>query len=457
MPVIAADLPPVECRDQLVAYLESGSKPETAWRIGTEHEKFGFHTKALSPIAYEGPDGIKALLEGLRDRYGWKPVVEDGNIIGLDAPPDIGGSISLEPGGQFELSGAPLKTLHQTCDEVHNHLHQVREVATQLDLGFLGLGFTPKWRREDVPRMPKGRYDIMSRYMPKVGTLGLDMMYRTCTVQVNLDFRDEADMVKKLRTSLALQPISTAIFANSPFIDGKPGDYLSQRARVWLDTDEVRAGLLPFAFENGMGFERYVDYALDVPMYFVNRGGRYVDVAGASFRDFLEGKLEALPGELPTLADWESHLTTLFPDVRVKKFIEMRGADGGPWRRLCALPALWVGVLYDDACLDAAWDLVKSWTVEERDKLRRDVPRLAMAAEIGGRKVADIAADFVEISRAGLRSRAKLDSFGDNEEHFLNAVETVVEEGRTPAEEMLDKYNGPWAGNIDRVFGEYAY
>ncbi|VAW16750.1 Glutamate--cysteine ligase [hydrothermal vent metagenome] len=457
MAVVETDLPPIECRDQLAAYLESGSKPKSAWRIGTEHEKFGFHRADFSPVAYGGTNGIRALLEGLRDRFGWSPIVEDGKIIGLQAPASVGGGISLEPGGQLELSGAPLENLHQTCDEVHTHLHQVREVASGLDLGFLGLGFSPKWQLEDVPSMPKSRYAIMSRYMPKVGGSGLDMMYRTCTVQVNLDFSDEADMVKKLRTSLALQPIATALFANSPFVEGKPSGMLSTRAHVWLDTDEARAGQLPFVFEDGMGFERYVDYALDVPMYFVARKGKYIDVAGASFRDFLDGKLDALPGVKPNMADWESHLTTLFPDVRLKRYIEMRGADGGPWRRLCALPALWVGVFYDGASLDAAWDLVKDWTGEAREKLRRDVPAQALEAEIGGRKVADIAADFIEISRAGLNARARTDCFGDNEEHFLNAVEVVVEEGRTPAEEMLEKYHGSWGGDIDQVFTEYAY
>jgi len=454
---VEADLLIIESRDQLAAYLESGSKAKCDWRIGTEHEKFGFHRADFSPVAYEGENGIRALLDGLAQRFGWSPIMEEGRIIGLNAPEAVGGGISLEPGGQLELSGAPLENLHQTCDEVHTHLHQVREVAEGLDIGFIGLGFSPKWRREDVPQMPKGRYGIMSRYMPKVGERGLDMMYRTCTVQVNLDFRDEADMVKKLRTSLALQPIATALFANSPFVEGKPCGNLSHRAHVWLDTDEARAGQLPFVFQDGMGFEAYVDYALDVPMYFVGRKGRYIDVAGASFRDFLDGKLDALPGERPTIADWESHLTTLFPDVRLKRYIEMRGADGGPWRRLCALPALWVGVMYDTASLDAAWDLVKAWTPEAREKLRRDVPSMALQAQIGGRKVADIAAEFVEISRAGLNARARTDCFGDNEEHFLNAVETVVEEGRTPAEEMLEKYNGPWGGDIDQIFAEYAY
>jgi glutamate--cysteine ligase len=455
--VLDADLRPVECRNQLVEYLAAGAKPRAEWRIGTEHEKFAFRLSDHRPVPYTGPGGIAQLLKRLHDRFGWEPSVEEGHIIGLVAPPEIGGAITLEPGGQVELSGAPLKSLHQTCDEVHTHLTQLREVGTELGIGFLGLGFAPTWSLAEVPRMPKGRYDIMRRYMAKVGKLGLDMMHRSCTVQVNLDYSSEADMVKKLRVGLALQPVVTALFANSPFTEGRPNGYLSYRARVWRDTDRDRTGLLPFVFEDGMGFERYVDYALDVPMYFVHRAGRYVDVAGASFRDFLDGRLDRLAGERPNMGDWANHLTTLFPEARAKRFIEMRGADGGPWRGLCALPALWVGLIYDGAALDAAWELARGWTAEERDRLREDVAVSALRARIGGRQVREIASDLLEIARSGLRARAELDSFGDNEEHFLTAVEAVVEEGTTHAEELLAKYHNAWAGNAERVFDEYAY
>jgi len=437
--------------------MEAGCKPRSKWRIGTEHEKFAFRTLDHSPVPYGGRSGIAALLNLLHERFGWERSMEGADVIGLVAPPDVGGAITLEPGGQVELSGAPLQSLHQTCDEVQTHLAQVREVGGELGISFLGLGFAPTWSLAEVARMPKGRYDIMRRYMARVGTLGLDMMHRSCTVQVNLDFSSEADMVMKLRVGLALQPIVTAMFANSPFTEGRPNGFLSYRARVWRDTDEDRTGLLPWAFEPGMGFERYVDYALDVPMYFVHRDGGYVDVSGASFRDFLDGKLEKLPGERPNIGDWANHLTTLFPEARAKKFIEMRGADGGPWRGLCALPALWVGLVYDDAALDAAWQVASGWSAEERDRLREDVATKALGAEIGGRTVREIAADLVEIARSGLRARAMLDSFGDNEEHFLNAVETVVEEGRTPAEDLLGKFHGAWAGDIDRLFEEHAY
>jgi glutamate--cysteine ligase len=367
------DMTPIERRDELVAWFEKGCKPKSQWRIGTEHEKFPFTVNEHRPVPYEGPRGIGKLLEGMQHLLGWEPIMEGDNVIGLY---DVtgGGAISLEPGGQFELSGAPVETVHQTHTELMAHLAQVREIAHPLGIGFLGIGMTPKWTRADIPMMPKGRYHIMTNYMPKVGKYGIDMMYRTCTVQTNLDFSSEADMVKKLRVSLALQPVATALFANSPFTEGKPNGFLSFRSEIWRDTDNQRAGMLPFAFEAGMGFERYVDYALDVPMYFIKRGDKYIDVAGQSFRDLLAGKLASQPGEHATISDWANHVSTIFPEVRLKRYLEMRGADGGPWRRLPALPAYWVGLLYDDKALDAGWQLVKDWTAPERQKLRDDVP-----------------------------------------------------------------------------------
>ena len=399
--------PPITDKRQLVEYHEAGNKPPAAWRVGTEHEKFVFRRADLSRVPYEGPDGIGALLQGMT-RFGWKPVIEKGNIIALSN--DARCSITLEPGGQFELSGAPLETLHQTCDEVHEHLRQVREVCDELGLGMIGLGFDPKSRRDEVPWMPKGRYRIMRDYMPKKGRLGLDMMLRTCTVQANLDYRSEADMVKKFRASLALQPVAVALFANSPFVEGRPSGYLSYRSLIWTDTDPDRCGTLPFVFEDGFGFERYVDYMLDMPMYFVYRDGTYIDASGQSFRDFMAGKLPALPGELPLIGDWADHLTTAFPEVRLKTYLEMRGADGGPWRRLCALPALWVGLLYDDAALDAASELVADWTAEEREAMRRDVPRLGLDTPHRSRTFRDIALEVLEIAREGLHRRARRDS-----------------------------------------------
>ncbi|MEM1159609.1 MAG: glutamate--cysteine ligase [Pseudomonadota bacterium] len=447
---------PIESRDDLASYLASGCKPKADWRIGTEHEKFGFCKDTLKPLPYEGQRSIRAVLEGLRDRYGWSALEEGGNIIGLTKG---GANVSLEPGGQLELSGAPLETIHETCDEVNEHLAQVKSIADEIGVKFIGLGAAPHWTHDQMPMMPKGRYKLMTRYMGEVGTHGTQMMYRTCTVQVNLDFSSEADMVQKMRVALALQPVATALFANSPFFEGKPNGHMSWRSRIWRDLDADRTGMLPFVFEDGMGFERWVDYALDVPMYFVYRDGVYIDALGMSFRDFLDGKLPALPGEVPTLSDWADHLTTIFPEARVKKFIEMRGADGGPWRRLCALPALWVGLTYDQSALDAAWDLCEDWTAEERDKLRVDASVSGFRAEIRGRSMLDLAKEVLAISEAGLKARAREGAGGmvPDERHFLNALHDLVETGRTPSEELLEHYNGDWGGDVTRVFEDYSY
>ena len=447
---------PIETKAQLIEELASGSKPKSAWKIGTEHEKFPFLTDTLKPVPYHGPRSIKALLDGLKDRYGWTGVYEGENIIALSDPNGLG-NVSLEPGGQFELSGAPLDTVHETCEEVHEHLTQVREIGDKLGIGFLGLGASPLWSLKETPVMPKGRYGIMAPYMDKVGTKGRDMMFRTCTVQVNLDFSSEADMVKKLRVSLALQPIATALFADSPFLDGKPNGFLSYRSEVWRDTDNQRAGMLPFAFEQGFGFEQYVDYALDVPMYFAMRDGKYINTSGESFRAFLDGRLPQLPGEKPVMKDWADHLTTIFPEVRLKKYLEMRGADSGPWRRLCALPALWVGLLYDQASLDAAWDIAKDWTAEERQKLRDDVPRLALHATIRGRSVQDIAKDVLKIARQGLEARNLHGCKGKTEAAFLDPLDEIAQSGKTAAEHLLALYNGDWHQDVTRVFRDFAY
>ena len=450
--------PPIESYDDLVGWIAAGEKPPSDWRIGTEHEKFVFRTADRSPVPYEGPDGICALMQALIDEYGWQPIKEGETIIALKR--DNGATtetISLEPGGQFELSGAPLTTLHETCAEAGEHLSECLKIGERLGIGFLGLGFAPTWLRADVPTMPKRRYAVMSRYMPLVGEHGLDMMFRTATIQVNLDFSDEADMVKKLRVSLALQAIATAVFASSPFTEGRPNGFKSLRSEVWRDTDPDRTGLLPFVFEEGMGYQGYVDYALDVPMYFVYRDGQYIDVAGASFRKFLAGELEQLPGEKPTHDDWSDHLTTLFPEVRLKRFLEMRGGDGGPWRRICALPAFWVGLLYDQTALDAAWDLVKDWSAEERQELRNAVPRQGLEAPFRNGTAGDIAKEVVKIAKLGLSNRRRLNSRGEDECGFLDFAEEVAASGRTPADELLNRFNNTWKGDIDRVFSEYAF
>jgi len=447
---------PIEHRDQLAAYLASGCKPEDDWRIGTEHEKFGYCKDTLNPLPYDGPRSIRAMLEGLRDRFGWEPVLEGEHIIGLVKD---GANVSLEPGGQLELSGAPLETIHQTCDEVNEHLRQVKSIADQIGVGFIGLGAAPHWTHEQMPMMPKGRYKLMTPYMDRVGTHGTQMMYRTCTVQVNLDFSSEPDMVQKLRVALALQPVATALFANSPFFEGRPNGHKSWRSRIWRDLDASRTGTLPFVFEDGFGFERYVDYALDVPMYFVYRDGRYIDALGMSFRDFLDGRLPALPGQVPTLSDWADHLTTIFPEARLKKYLEMRGADGGPWRRLCALPALWVGLLYDQSALDAAWDLCKGWDTETRDAMRIAASVDGLAADTHGVNMLELAQQVVAIAQAGLKARARQGAGGllPDETHFLNALHESLESGQTPADELLAHYHGDWGGDVTRVFADYSY
>lgn len=444
----------IESRDELVAHLESGCKPKSEWRLGTEHEKFCYYSDSLKPVSYGGPAGIRALLEGLQ-RFGWSPVMEGDNIIAL--VDDAGASVSLEPAGQLELSGAKLTTIHETCDEVHTHLAQAKEVGEELGIHFLGIGFHPLLKREDAPIMPKQRYDIMRAYMQTKGNLGLDMMLRTTTVQVNLDFDSEADMVRKIKTSLALQPVATALFANSPFTEGKPNGFKSYRSHVWTDTDPDRTGLLPFVFEDGFGFERWVDYALDVPMYFVYRDGVYIDASGLSFRDFLAGRLSALPGEKPTLNDWQDHLTTIFPEVRLKTFLEMRGADGGPWSRLCALPAFWAGLLYDSNALSSALDLTRDWTMEEIADLRSAAAKNGLAGQFRGQSLQSLAHSVLEISDCGLLARANLSGDGESEQTFLEPLWASVETGQTPADELLAKFAGEWGGDITRAFEDLAY
>lgn len=443
--------PVIESREQLVAPMQAGEKPKDRWLIGTEHEKLVFRRGDHSAPAYDAPCGIRALLLAMRE-FGWEPVEEGGQVIAM-AGDD--GTISLEPAGQLELSGAALKTLHQTCDETQRHLHQVKVVGERCDMGYLGLGMWPDKTRKELPIMPKARYGIMMNHMPKVGNLGLDMMLRTCTIQVNLDYASEADMAQKFRVGLALQPLATALFANSPFTEGKPNGYLSYRSHIWSDTDPHRTGMLPFVFEDGFGYEAYVEYMLDVPMYFVVRDGKYIDCAGESFRAFLKGELPQLPGELPRESDWWDHLSTAFPEVRLKSFLEMRGADGGPWGRICALPALWVGLLYDQTALDAAWDLVKHWTMEEREALRNAVPKLALDAPIpGGRKLGDMAGDVLDIASAGLAARGCLSTSGDNETGFLRPLKEIVARREVPAQRLLRLYHGEWGEDVSRVYSE---
>ncbi|MBB3359708.1 glutamate--cysteine ligase [Novosphingobium capsulatum] len=446
--------PLIESRDQLVAPMQKGEKPREAWRIGTEHEKFVYRTADHAAPSYDEPGGIRDLLMALTE-FGWEPVMEGGKVIAMSGPD---GAVSLEPAGQLELSGAPLESLHETCAETGRHLAQVKTIGDRFGLAYLGLGLWPDKARGDLPIMPKGRYEIMLRHMPRVGTMGLDMMLRTCTIQTNLDYASEADMAQKFRVSLALQPLATALFANSPFLEGKPNGFLSYRSHIWSDTDPARTGMLPFVFEDGFGYERYVDYMLDVPMYFVFRDGKYIDAAGQSFRDFLDGKLPALPGEKPRKSDWIDHLSTAFPEVRLKSFLEMRGADGGPWNRICALPAFWVGLLYDQGALDAAWDLVKDWDMEGREILRASVPKLGLDAPLpGGGTLRDIAGRVLDIARSGLAARGRLNAAGDNETGYLLPLDEIVASGKTPAERLLDLYHGAWGGDLSKVYAAKSF
>jgi glutamate--cysteine ligase len=439
-----ADDPVIERLDQLAGPMIAGEKPKERWRIGTEHEKLVYCTDDHHAPSYDEPGGIRDLLLAMTE-FGWEPIEEGGKVIALKG---ADGNVSLEPAGQLELSGAAVENLHETCAETGRHLTQVKAIGAKTGKGFLGLGMWPDKRRDELPIMPKGRYAIMLRHMPRVGNLGLDMMLRTCTIQTNLDYSSEADMAQKFRVSLALQPLATALFANSPFTEGRPNGFLSYRSHIWSDTDPHRTGMLPFVFEEGFGYQRYVDYMLDVPMYFVYRDGKYIDAAGQSFRDFLAGKL-------PTLSDWTDHLSTAFPEVRLKSFLEMRGADGGPWNRICALPALWVGLLYDQTALDAAWDLVKAWDMAGREELRNAVPRLGLDAPLpGGGRLKDIAAEVLDIARAGLTARNRLNASGDNETGFLEPLDEIVRTGKVPAKRLLDKFHGEWGGDIARVYEE---
>lgn len=447
----------IDGKDALIAYMAEGAKPQSAWRIGTEHEKFPFYVDGNRPVPYGGKKGIRALLEGMQAMLGWEPITDENNIIGLVEPTGRG-AISLEPGGQFELSGAAVETIHQTCREVNAHLAQVREIAKPLGIGFLGAGGSPIWTLAETPIMPKSRYKIMSDYMPTVGRHGLDMMYRTSTIQVNLDFSDETDMRRKMQVAMKLQSVATAIFAASPFTEGKPNGFLSWRSEIWRDTDNARSGVLPFVFNPNFGFADYVEWALDVPMYFVLRDGHYHRATDVTFRQFMNGALKGrIDNATPNIGDWINHLSTLFPEVRLKRFLEMRGADGGPWRRICALPAYWVGLLYDSEALNEAEALTKDWSYTEVLNMRNDVPTLGFRTPFRNTTLHGLARETLKISRKGLKNRAKLNSTGGDETHFLDSLEEIVILGTSEAEKMLSEYHSVWGESVEPIFLEYAY
>lgn len=458
----AQDLsPPLEGREQLVEVLANGAKPRAEWKIGTEHEKFAFEKDVVTPVGFAGERGIEALLKGMQrhsDEYA--PSYEGERLIGLKKPSACGkfaASITLEPGGQFELSGAPLDTIHQTKAEISAHFEDVAAVAGPMGIGFLGNGYSPKFSLDDTPRMPKGRYDVMRAYMPKVGGAGLAMMHATATVQVNLDFASEADMVRKFQVGLALQPLATALFANSAFKEGAVSGYQSYRSEVWMDVDPARCGMLPFVFEPGMGFEAYVDYALNVPMYFIYREGRYLEAGGGSFADFMAGRIETDKEIRPTMDDWLLHLTTLFPEVRLKQFLEMRGADCGPMPYLTALPAFWTGLLYHGPVLDAAAKLVGRFEFAAFDELRRRVPREGLKAELGAYKLIDIAKEVLAMAHEGLKARDCLDEAGESEAVYLEPLLEIAEDGWSQSDKLVDRFETVWGRDINRLYREEAY
>jgi glutamate--cysteine ligase len=425
------DQTPLTSVSELSAYLATGPRPADQFRLGTEHEKFGFFRADHSPVPYEGEAGIGAILTAMQERLDWEPIMDGGNIIGLGEQSGMG-AISIEPGGQFELSGAPLETLHQTSAETEAHMALVKEITEPMGISFLGMGGSPKWTRAETPRMPKSRYNIMTNYMPKVGTKGLDMMYRTSTIQVNLDFSSEEDMAQKMRVSMKLQSVATALFAASPFTDGTPNGLQSWRGEIWRDTDNRRAGTLPFVFKPDFGYLDYVEWALDVPMYFIVRDGKYHDCTHVTFRQFMNG---ALKGEVadwaPNLGDWTNHIS--------------------------ALPAFWVGLLYDQTALNDADALTADWTFEDVIAMRDAVPAQGFDARIAGRSVLDVAREALRISRAGLKARGRLNAAGEDETKFLAPVDAIAASGRTIASEMLARYHGEWNGSVEPIFEAYQY
>ena len=447
----------IQDKEQLVSWFRSGFKEKSKWMVGTEHEKFAYtfskKKKRYIPLSYFGENGINAFLIELC-KFGWLPVYENGNIIELKKEAQ---SITLEPGGQIELSGAPLKDLHSTCKETNEHLKLVKEVGKKLDILLVGLGARPNEFLKDVPLMPKARYDIMRNYMPSKGSRGLEMMHSTCTVQANLDFESEQDMKKKTSLAVKLQPIVTTLFANSPFYEGTFNGFQSLRKHIWTDTDPDRCGILKIALEDDFNFSSYVDFALSVPMYFVIREKKYIDCSGKSFLDFLNGKLDILPGEKPTFEDWENHISTIFTEVRLKKFIEVRGADAGNWRRTCALPAFWVGLLYGESSINSAEKICCDWTVEEIEKLSLDVAKKGLDAEIKKEKVLNIANELLKIARGSLVEREVLDSQGNNESGYLNVLEEIILRKSSPAKELMEKFSNKYNSNFEELMKDIAY
>jgi glutamate--cysteine ligase len=440
---------PVASVEELVDFLRRWEKPRDRWRVGTEHEKIGLYEADHAPVPYETERGIGTLLERIAEVDGWGRITEGPNVIALEKD---GASITLEPGGQFELSGAPLRTIHETCDEFHRHLDLMKRVSEPLGIVWLGLGMHPIHGVDRIPRMPKERYAIMQSYLPKRGALALDMMFTTATVQANYDFADEADMVAKMRAAMGLTPIVSAMFANSSLSGGKANGFVSRRLHVWQQVDPDRCGLLPLVFEPDFGYRRYVEWALDVPMFFVVRDGEHRPAKGMRFRTFLR---EGGAGTRATLSDFDRHLTTLFPDVRLKHIIEVRGADAVPPGLTCSLPALWKGLLYDDEALAAAWHLVRHSSQEEREVAREDAARRGLGASFAGRSMLDLARELTAIAREGLRRIRHAGRRDPDETPFLDPILDQLESGASPGQVVLDRWEGEWGRSVDRLI-DYA-
>jgi glutamate--cysteine ligase len=440
---------PIEAVDQLVEFLRRSEKPPERWRVGTEHEKVGLWVPELRPVPYEGERGIAALLDAVAESDGWTRLREGEHLVALRKD---GASVTLEPGGQLELSGAPLRTIHETCSEFQTHLAMMKRVCEPLGIVWLGLGMHPIHGVPEIPSMPKSRYRIMRSYLPARGSLSLEMMYATATVQANYDFSDEADMVAKMRTALAVSPIVSAIFANSSLSEGKANGFVSRRLHIWQHTDPERTGLLPFVFEPDMGYRRYIEWALDVPMFFFVREGSYHPAGGMTFRRFLR---EGWGEQRATFADFDRHLTTLFPEVRLKHVIEVRGADAVPPGLTCSLPALWKGILYDADALEAAWRLVGDATQEEREAARSEVSRRGLAAHYAGRPMLELAGELARTASEGLRRIGHAGRRDPDESSFLDPVFEQLATGASPGQIVLERWEGEWQRSPDRLI-EYA-
>jgi len=442
-------------KNELIGYFFDGVKSKNNLKIGVEHEKFILNKESLKPISYYENNGIKNILEKLTT-LGWEPLYDDNKntIIAVKKGKQ---AITLEPGGQIELSGAPLDNIHETCEETTNHLKELKKLGNEFNFILLGIGVEPNLKLDDFPWMPKQRYKIMRKYMEQVGTLGHHMMKRTCTNQVNIDYSSEEDMINKIRLILNLESIATAIFSNSPFDQGNVSKYRSLRSHFWHHTDPNRTGLLPFVFDKDFNFEKYTDYALNIPMYFIRREHKYINMTQYTFKDYLEGKCTKVNYEA-TLDDWEDHLTTLFPQVRLKHYLEIRSMDACNWDLICSQPAFWIGILYDDEILDKIKQITEDWKGEDRQYLNKRVPEDGLKTEFKKRKLIDFAQEFFELSKKGLSKRNQLSKNGEFDESIhMKDLENNLTDGCSPADCLITKFNTTWEKSVLPIYKELAY